>query len=214
MISLFVSAFLLGLLFNAAPGAVFAESLRRGIRGGFRPALGVQIGSLAGDLLWAVLGLSGAAALFTLPQVAQPLGLVGAALMLWMAWQSLRDALSPVPEFAPTGGGAGGGADQDRSAVMAGAGLALSSPFNITYWGALGGTVSALGVAEPGWQAFTVFLAGFMASSVLWCFVCAGLVAGGRRWIGPRLWVALNGLCALGLAGFAGQILWQGGLPG
>lgn len=34
MLSLFLSAFFLGLLFNAAPGAIFAESLRRGIKGG------------------------------------------------------------------------------------------------------------------------------------------------------------------------------------
>jgi chemosensory pili system protein ChpE/L-lysine exporter family protein LysE/ArgO len=59
MLSLFVAAFLLGLLFNAAPGAVFAETVRQGVRGGFRPALSVQLGSLAGDALWAVLGLAG-----------------------------------------------------------------------------------------------------------------------------------------------------------
>ena len=59
MISLFFAAFVFGLIFNAAPGAVFAETVRRGIRGGFRPALAVQLGSLAGDTLWALLGLSG-----------------------------------------------------------------------------------------------------------------------------------------------------------
>lgn len=50
---LFASAFLLGLIFNAAPGAVFAETVRQGVRGGFRPALAVPLGSLAGDALWA-----------------------------------------------------------------------------------------------------------------------------------------------------------------
>ena len=59
MTTLFISAFLLGLIFNAAPGAVFAETVRQGVRGGYRPALGVQLGSLVGDALWAVLGLVG-----------------------------------------------------------------------------------------------------------------------------------------------------------
>src|SRR4028118_2062291 len=72
MIELFVSAFFLGLLFNAMPGAVFAESLRRGLRGGFGPAFAVQAGSLAGDLVWAVLGVLGAAALFPPPPGAWP----------------------------------------------------------------------------------------------------------------------------------------------
>jgi chemosensory pili system protein ChpE/L-lysine exporter family protein LysE/ArgO len=43
------AAFLLGLVFNATPGAVFAETVRRGATGGFRASLAVQVGSL-----WAV----------------------------------------------------------------------------------------------------------------------------------------------------------------
>jgi threonine/homoserine/homoserine lactone efflux protein len=197
--ALFASAFLLGLLFNAAPGAVFAESLRRGIRGGFRPAFAVQMGSLLGDFVWAVLGLLGAAALFTLPNVELPLAIAGAALLFWLALMSLRDALSPVPAFDLAGGRAG-------PALAAGAALSLSNPMNITYWSALGGTVTALGVAEPGWTAFTVFLAGFMLSSVLWCFICAGLVAASRRYIGPKVWVVINLGCAIGLAGFGAAV--------
>ena len=34
LLSLFGMAFLLGLVFNAAPGAVFAETIRRGVDGG------------------------------------------------------------------------------------------------------------------------------------------------------------------------------------
>jgi chemosensory pili system protein ChpE len=195
MLSLFLSAFLLGLLFNATPGAIFAESLRRGIRGGFSPAFAVQIGSLVGDFTWAVLGLLGAAALFTLPNVEVPLALAGAALLFWLAWQSFRDAISPVPEFDPSSGRAG-------SAFVVGAALSLSNPLNITYWAALGGTVTALGVSEPGWTAFSVFLLGFMVSSILWCFVCAGLIALSRRYVGQVLWVSINAGCAIGLAIF------------
>lgn len=195
MLALFISAFLLGLLFNAAPGAIFAESLRRGIKGGFTPAFAVQIGSLIGDFAWAVLGLLGAAALFTLPYVALPLALAGAGLLFWLSWQSLRDAARPVPEFDPS-------AIKPGSAFAVGAALSLSNPLNITYWAALGGTVTALGVTDPGWAAFTIFLAGFMVSSVLWCFFCAGLIAVSRRYVGPILWMSINVGCAIGLAIF------------
>jgi threonine/homoserine/homoserine lactone efflux protein len=206
MYALFISAFLLGLLFNAAPGAIFAESLRRGIKGGFAPAFAVQIGSLIGDFAWAVLGLLGVAALFTLPYVELPLALVGAALLFWLSWQSLRDAISPVPEFDPSDGRPG-------SAFAVGAALSLSNPLNITYWAALGGTVTALGVADPGWTAFTVFLAGFMLSSVLWCFFCAGLIAMSRRYVGPILWMSINAGCAIGLAIF-GYMVTMNALTG
>ncbi|MFN7194565.1 MAG: LysE family transporter, partial [Rhodospirillales bacterium] len=85
MSELFVAAFFLGLLFNVVPGAVFAETLRRGLRGGYGPAFAVQVGSLVGDFTWAVLGLAGAGALFALPHVETPLALAGAALLLWLA---------------------------------------------------------------------------------------------------------------------------------
>ncbi|MFM2252318.1 MAG: hypothetical protein RJB68_655, partial [Pseudomonadota bacterium] len=57
MLTLFFTAFGLGLIFNAAPGAVFAETVRQGMQGGYRAAFAVQVGSLVGDASWAVLGL-------------------------------------------------------------------------------------------------------------------------------------------------------------
>ena len=204
MPELFVSAFLLGLLFNAAPGTVFAESLRRGMKGGFSPAFAVQIGSLVGDFVWAVLGLLGAAVLFGLPLVEMPMALAGAALLLWMAGQAARDGFRPMPIFQPPPRFA-----LDRPALGAGAALSLSNPMNITYWAALGGTISAMGAADPGWDAFAVFLGGFMLSSVLWCFFCAGLIAWTRRFVGPAAWMAINLGCALGLGAFGLLVAWR-----
>src|SRR5216117_528709 len=86
MLTLFAAAFLLGLVFNAAPGPVFAETVRRSLRGGFRPALAVQIGSLVGDALWAVLGLAGVGLLLQLELLRVPIGIAGVAYLLWLAW--------------------------------------------------------------------------------------------------------------------------------
>jgi chemosensory pili system protein ChpE len=45
----------------AAPGAVNTEALRRGIQRGFYASFSVQLGALLGDLLWAIVGLTGVA---------------------------------------------------------------------------------------------------------------------------------------------------------
>ena len=203
MIELVLSAFLLGLLFNAIPGSIFAESLRRGLTGGFQPALALQVGSLAGDLVWASLGLAGAAALFSLPYVEMPLALAGAILLGWIAWQALRDGLSPMPTFGSTSGRA------KQSALVTGAALSLSNPMNITYWAGLGGTISALGVSNPGPMEVALFLVGFMSAAILWCFICAGAIAWSRRFVGPRLWMWSNLACATGLGAFSLLVLWR-----
>ncbi|MET0280125.1 MAG: LysE family transporter [Steroidobacteraceae bacterium] len=203
MLNLLVSAFLLGLLFNATPGPVFAESLRRGMTGGFHPALAVQVGSLVGDFAWAVLGLLGAAALFTLPWLRVPFSLGGAALLAWMSWCAGKDALRPVP---PPRASTTGMASTD---IMVGVGLSISTPTNIVYWAAMGGTVAALGVANPTPGAYAVFLTGFMLSSILWCFFCAAAIAGVRRSSNVAVWRVLNVVCSLGLGLFAARALWN-----
>ncbi len=166
---LFISAFLLGLIFNAAPGAVFAETVRRGVRGGYRPALAVQIGSLVGDATWAVLGLLGVGLLWQLEVLRLPVGLAGVLYLLWLA----RDAwIASRMEFHVSAA-----ASEAGSALRSGVVLSLTNPQNIAYWAALGSALGAVGVREPAWSDYAVFFAGFMASSIVWAFVCAWGVA-------------------------------------
>ena len=211
IITLFGMAFLLGLVFNAAPGAVFAETIRRGVDGGYRPALAVQVGSLVGDAAWAVLGLAGIGILLQADMLKIPVGIGGAAYLAWLAWDSWRESLAPPTADPQTAGAAG-------SALRSGAILALSNPQNVAYWAALGSAFGALGVSNPSHIDYAVFFAGFMASSVIWCFVCAGAVSwlfGGRgeAW---RVWTYR--VCALAFAWLAAgtarevlRIIWPGG---
>ena len=48
MLTIFFYALVFGFVFCLSPGAVLAETLRRGLLQGFTPALLVQIGSLVG----------------------------------------------------------------------------------------------------------------------------------------------------------------------
>lgn len=170
MLTLFVSSFLLGLVFNAAPGAVFAETVRQGVRGGYRPALAVQLGSLVGDALWAMLGLIGIGLLLRLDALRLPIGIAGTAYLLWLA----RDSwLAANKEFTVSGADA----KPSRQAFKAGVTLSITNPQNIAYWAALGSAMGAVGVSEPTTTHYGVFFAGFMVSSVVWAYVCATFVS-------------------------------------
>lgn len=196
MTTLFVSAFLLGLIFNATPGAVFAETVKQGVHGGFRPALAVQIGSLVGDALWAVLGLVGIGLLLQLDALRLPIGIAGVAYLLWLARDAWRAA---GREFSLDLGGEA----QRQRALKSGVMLSVTNPQNVAYWAALGSAMGAVGVAAPTSADYGVFFAGFMASSVLWCFVCAAIVdrvfkRAGLRW--ARVTYKLCALAFLALA--------------
>ena len=170
MLTLLGTAFVLGLIFNAAPGAVFAETVRQGLRGGYRPALAVQVGSLVGDASWAVLGLLGIAFALQWDALRWPVGLAGAAYLAWLAWDSWQ-AARQVHEVADSA------ADQGaRHPLRAGMLLSLTNPQNLAYWAAMGGAMGSVGVSRPGPLDYAVFFAGFMIASLVWCFVCAALV--------------------------------------
>ncbi|MDQ2603717.1 LysE family translocator, partial [Pseudomonas aeruginosa] len=174
MLAIFLAALLFGFAFNVSPGAVFSETLRRGLTGGFRPALLVQLGSLIGDAVWALLGLTGLALLLGYEQVRIPLTLACAAYLAWLGVQGLRDAWSP-PLAAEDAG------EQGRNAFGAGAAISLSNPKNVVYWGALGSALAGIVDGTPNQAQSLVFFAGFMLSSLIWCFCCAALVDWLRR---------------------------------
>lgn len=199
------AAFLFGLSFNAAPGPVWAESLRRGLTGGFGPAFAVQIGSLVGDATWAILGLLGASLLIDTPLLMSLLSLAGGALLVQMGVQGLRDALkTPESPPRPTIG-------QTKGALMAGAGLSLGNPQNIGTWVALVGVLPSLGLEAPTDRDLGWFFAGFMAASVLWCFLCAGIIALAHRNVSPSAQRAMTGACGLFLLAAGGLVLWDWG---
>jgi len=205
VLSVFAAAFGLGLVFNAAPGPVFAATLRHGVRGGFRPALAVQLGSLVGDALWAVLGLAGVGLLATLESLRLPIGIAGALYLLWLA----RDAwVASRLEFTLEG------VDESESrdaALKSGMLLSLTNPQNIGYWAALGSALGAVGVHEPRRDDYAVFFAGFMLSSVVWAFVFAALVdwalgRAGSRW--ARVTYRMCAILFLALALTSLRELW------
>jgi chemosensory pili system protein ChpE len=175
MITLFIAAFVLGLIFNAAPGAVFAETVRQAARGGYKPALAVQFGSLVGDATWALLGLAGIGLLLQLDWLRLPVGVAGVLYLLYLAWDSWKTAKK---EFSVRETDAiAGGATAQKRALRSGITLSLTNPQNVAYVAALSTSMGALGIHSPTPQDYAVFFAGLMLASFLWCFICAGIVA-------------------------------------
>lgn len=180
-LTLFLTALGLGFVFNAAPGAVFVETVRQGVRGGFRPALAVQVGSLVGDALWAVTGLVGVALLLSLEPLRVPIGVAGVLYLLWLARDAWRSAQR---EFAVDGSTPPA---HPGHALRAGVLLSVTNPQNIAYFAAIGSGMAAVLSTRPAAADYAVFFAGLMLASLAWSLICAALVdrvfrKASRRW--------------------------------
>ena len=106
MVTIFFYALVFGFVFCLSPGAVLAETLRRGLLHGFTSALLVQIGSLVGDAAWAVIGLTGIALLIEHEAVRVPLTIVCAVYLAWLGVRSLIDAWHlPAADSGPAHSG-------------------------------------------------------------------------------------------------------------
>ena len=165
----FLQAFTLGLIFNAAPGVVFTETIKRGMNGGFFPALNVQIGSLVGDATWAILGLLGIGILLNIEFLKIPLSTIGILYLLYLAYDSFQSSNLKNEKIELNN-------KYDQNALLSGVILSITNPQNIFYWAALGSAFGALGVKEPTTYHYFVFFLGFISSSIIWCFVCALVV--------------------------------------
>lgn len=190
MLTIFFYALVFGFVFCLSPGAVLAETLRRGLLHGFTPALMVQIGSLVGDAVWAVIGLTGIALLIQHDAVRVPLTIVCALYLGWLGVRSLIDAWQlPEAGSAPASSG--------QNALAVGAAISLANPKNIVYWGALGSALSGIVGATPSHGQTLMFFAGFMLASVLSCFLIAALVNLLRKNASP-MWQRISyGACGL-----------------
>ncbi len=202
MEALFVSAFAMSIAFAVQPGVIGFESLRRGLSHGWSAALHVELGSLLGDGVWALIALLGASLLFQNRVVTLILGLFGCLLLLrfaWDAWLASRQGVALA-----------GAGDGRSNHLAAGAMLSLSNPQNITFWLGMSGTIIGVGFLNPQPIHLLVFFSGFMTAQVCWCFFFATLVEiGRRRLLNQRLFRYINLACALFLATTGIKLLLQ-----
>lgn len=192
------SAVGLGVAYAAAPGAVNTEAVRRGLAHGSRSTFLVEIGSLIGDSLWAVLAITGVALLGRHLAVQTVLGIAGGTFLLRMAWNALHDAwLDRQPATSP---------QRARGDFATGAFFGLANPVGLAFWSGLSSGIVAMGATGIG---FAIFLAGFLVGACLWCVALSLLLGLGRRWVRPGVFRLVNALCGLILGYFGVKLLWS-----
>jgi len=165
---LLATGFLLGWSVAWPPGPINAESARRCLAGGFWSGFSLLLGACSGDALWAVLVSLGIGFLFVAPLARSIMGFVSVALLValslvflrgaWRAARTPRSSGAEPPRF-----------DSRRAGFLLGAGMALTSPWNVAFW------LAAIGRPEMSGYRLAEFLT--MAAAVL-----AGALSWGIIW--------------------------------
>jgi threonine/homoserine/homoserine lactone efflux protein len=175
--SLHVVALWLMIAYCAMPGAVNAETVRRGLRFGFESALLVQLGAVAGRVVWAGLALTGTRVLTDPGLLHVSLAALGAVVLLRASWQTLA-ASNIGSHTSPST------CHVRHSAFTAGLLLSLTNPLALVFWS---GLVSFLGLGGgENWDAPTApsVLAALAVGALAWSVCAAAAISWGRCAVG------------------------------
>ena len=205
MIATLLTGAMIAISFSAPPGPVTMETIRRGLRGGFSPALNVQLGSIVGDFMWFMIALIGLGQLAQISIIRGALALSGVGLLLYLGFCGIRDACQAVKLEQ------GGAIDTQTGAFRSGMAISIANPMAVGYWLSIGGTLVATGMAGQSSGQTAIFVFGFVAGTFLWALIMALAVRFGRRILHPNLFRAINFSCGAALMIFgvtlASQIL-------
>jgi chemosensory pili system protein ChpE len=185
---------LIAISFSAPPGPIAVETLRRGLRGGFAPALRVQLGSIIGDLAWCLAALLGLAPLMQVAWARGLLGALGVGVLVYLGVTGLRDALRPAATRQTDP------ALERKGAFRSGLWISMANPMAVGYWLGVGGALSAAEVIGQNAAQTSVFVVGFIAGVLVWALVMALAARFGQRRMTPTLFrviTAASGLILL-----------------
>jgi putative LysE/RhtB family amino acid efflux pump len=203
--SLFVG-FGLGLFVGAQPGPVSLLCIRSVLRGALGSGIAIGAGAALIDLLYAGLGLAGAASLLEADALRVAFGLIGAGVLafigartLWAAFRVRLGGEAPEEVASP------------RRAFATSVAATASNPLTIATWAAIFTAASAASVGDAAGSASgAALMLGGVALGTLTAFTTLSLVVSAvRHRFGPRLLVTVDVVAGAGLLGFAGLLGWR-----
>lgn len=187
-----------GIVLAAPVGPINVEILRRGLLAGPKAGWLVGIGAMTADTIFAAIIVSGVSGIADRPALRAPLFLAGAAMLGWIGFASIREALGGPIELNPGARGA------SRSFVT-GFLMAALNPMGIVYWLSVGSALVAAAVAQAGRAGSPVLVGGVFFGIFCWVSGLALAIRAGRRWVGGGVLRWITGVSGVVLLGFA---LW------
>ena len=195
----------LGFLVGAQVGPIWLLCARSSLRHGARVGLGIGAGAAIVDLLYAALGVAGAASLLAATGLRVAFGLLGAAVLVLLGARTLWSALRVRSGFEDEAEVA-----TPWTAFRTGLAATASNPMTIASWAAIFAAASAASLASSA-PAAAVLVLGVGAGSMAWFAILSFGMGLLRRRVPEGGLRAADAVAGAGLIGF-GAALGYGSL--
>jgi putative LysE/RhtB family amino acid efflux pump len=202
--SALVVGFGLGLFVGAQPGPVSLLCVRSVLRGALPVGVAIGAGAAVVDLLYASLGLAGAAALLEIDALRVAVGAVGALVLAYIGGRTLWSAFR-----VRLGGESTEEVATPRRAFATSLAATASNPLTIATWAAIFGAASTATAAASSAPSAALMLGGVALGTLTAFTALSLLVAATRGRFGPRLLTTVDAVAGAGLLGFAGLLGWR-----
>jgi threonine/homoserine/homoserine lactone efflux protein len=196
----------LGFFVGAQPGPVSLLCIRSVLRGALRAGIAIGAGAALIDLLYAALGLAGAASLLEIQELRIAFGLVGAAVLAYIGYRTLWSAFR-----VRLGGESEAEVATPGRAFATAVAATASNPLTIATWAAIftAAGAAAVGDAAASTSGAAMLLGGVALGTLTAFSLLSLLVAAVRGRFGPRLMATVDVVAGAGLLGFAGLLGWR-----
>jgi putative LysE/RhtB family amino acid efflux pump len=177
--------------------------IRSTLRRGWRTGLAIGAGIAAIDTAYCILGVAGAGALLAIHPLRLALGLVGAAVLVFLGAKTLWSAFR-----VRMGGEVPAEVASPRRAFVTSLAGTASNPLTIASWIAIFAAASTAGIASKTSGATLLVIGGALGSAT-WLMTLATGVAVARRAFGKWMLRAADGVAGVGLIGFGGALAYS-----
>jgi putative LysE/RhtB family amino acid efflux pump len=190
----------LGFVVALQLGPMSLYLVRTTLAGGLYAGLAVGAGIALVDAAYATAGAAGAAPLLAIGPLKTVLGLVGAAVIVWLGARTLHSAWLPRDELTDTRA-----ATSPRRAFLGSLAGTAANPATIVSWAAVFAAAGAAGAADNASGA-ALLVVGVGLGSLAWVSLLATGTAGAGRVVGPRAIRIADVVAGVGLLGFGAAL--------
>ncbi len=209
--ALFITAFLIGLSGAMMPGPLLTVTIAESATRGFIAGPLIILGHAILELILILAVIAGLSVFLSNTSVSSTIALLGGTFLVYLGFTMSRDAAAGKVSMGDINLDNTGSNAKGMHPVLAGAVISLANPYWSIWWATIGLTYLTISL-ESGTLGLAAFFSGHILADLAWYTLVAAVVAGGRKFISPRLYKYVIIVCGVFLLLLGGYFVLGTGI--